>query len=55
MTIQRAEINQYYFVRKPHGIPTTLGSQFSFLEKIEQEQPLFFIDVAQEFTREEEY
>lgn len=55
MTIQRVETADYYFVRKPHGIPTTFGSQFSFLEEIEQSKPLFFTELSKEFTKEEEF
>lgn len=55
MTIQFTETDKYYFVRKPHGIPTTFGSQFSFVEKIVSENPPFFAPLAQHFSAEEEY
>lgn len=55
MSIQRTENDTFYFVRKPYGIPTTFGSQFSFLEQIEQEKPVFLDSLKQYFTREEEY
>lgn len=55
MTIQYTESDKYYFVRKPHGIPTTFGSQFSFVEKIVAWNPPFFASLTQHFSAEEEY
>jgi 23S rRNA-/tRNA-specific pseudouridylate synthase len=53
--MQYIENDQYYFVRKPHGIPTTFGSQFSFLEQLEQERDSFFEQQSKEFNKAEEY
>lgn len=50
----RYEDEYLYYVRKPHGIPTVYGSQFSFLEKLEQERPLFFTRLADVWTSQEE-
>lgn len=55
MTIQFTETDKYYFVRKPHGIPTTFGSQFSYVEKIASENPPFFASLTQHFSADEEY
>ncbi len=55
MTIKRTETDKYYFVRKPHGIPTTFGSQFSYVEKIVSENPPFFGSLTQQFNAEDEY
>ena len=55
MTIQFTETDKYYFVRKPHGIPTTFGSQFSYVEKIVSENPPFFASLTQHFSADEEY
>jgi 23S rRNA-/tRNA-specific pseudouridylate synthase len=51
----RYETPEYYFVRKPHGIPSTFGEQYSFLEQIAQEKPPFFAALQQHFSKEQEY
>ena len=48
------EDDSCYYIRKPHGIPTTVGSQFSFIEQLEREQPECFHALTQERTQEEE-
>jgi 23S rRNA-/tRNA-specific pseudouridylate synthase len=51
----RYETLEYYFVWKPHDIPSTFGAQYSFLEQIVAEQPSFFAALQQHFSKEEEY
>jgi hypothetical protein len=53
--VQRTENNEYCFVRKPHGIPSTFGSQFSILDELVREEPSFFASQMQQFTAAEEY
>lgn len=48
------EDERFYYVRKPHGIPTVYGAQFSFLETLEQERPSFFTALADVRTSQEE-
>lgn len=55
LPLKRYEDEKFYYVRKPHGIPTTFGSQFSFLEEIQQQSPEFFVKLAEVRTREEEW
>lgn len=52
--IIRYEDEHFYYARKPYGIPTTFGSQFSFLELLDQQRPAFFVQLADVRTREEE-
>src|SRR4051812_39234998 len=52
--IKRYEDEKLYYVRKPHGIPTTFGSQFSFLEEIQKQHPTFFTALSEHRTREQE-
>ena len=52
--MNRYEDECYYYVRKPCGIPTTVGSQFSFIEQIEKERPSFFQELTRVWKQEEE-
>lgn|GEM_PF-3670247 len=52
--IRRYEDDYMYYARKPHGIPTTFGSQFSFLEALQNERSPFFVQLADVRTFEEE-
>ena len=54
-TMIRYEDENYYFVWKPHGIPTTFGMQECFLEHIVHEKPPFFAALQHHFTKEQEY
>ncbi len=53
--IHRYEDELYYFVWKPHRIPTTRGNERSFLDILQESKPSFFYEQAKIFTREEEY
>lgn len=53
-SMKRYEDDYFYYVRKPHGIPTTFGSQFSFLETLQARRPVFFIELEKLWSREEE-
>lgn len=51
---RRYEDEKFYYVRKPQGIPTTFGSQFSFMEQLESERHPFLVELMKARTREEE-
>lgn len=53
-TISRYEDSRFYYVWKPHGMPTTFGTQFSFLEKIDQKNPLFMQQLREQWTWQDE-
>lgn len=43
-----------YLARKPYGMPTTWGNQFSFLDAVEYDKPAFF-PAVEKFGKEDEY
>ncbi|MEI7477729.1 MAG: pseudouridine synthase [bacterium] len=51
----RYEDAHYYYVWKPHDIPTTYGNEYSFLERIVDEQPSFFRRLQEIFNEKQEY
>lgn len=53
--IHRYEDELYYFVWKPHRLPTTRGNERSFLDILQESKPSFFCEQEKLFTREEEY
>ncbi len=53
--MKRYEDDYLYYVRKPHGMPTTFGSQFSFLETLQARRPTFFMELEKIWSREEEF
>ncbi len=53
--IHRYEDELYYFVWKPHRLPTTRGNECSFLDILQESKPSFFLEQEKQFTREEEY
>lgn len=52
--MKRYEDDYYYYIRKPHGIPTTFGSQFSFIEQLAVERPSFLVELERVRSRQEE-
>lgn len=52
--LQRYEDEKFYYLRKPQGMPTTFGSQFSCMEQLENERPAFLVELAKARSAEEE-
>lgn len=52
--MKRYEDDYLYYIRKPHGKPTTFGSQFSFVEELPYLCPELYALLVKEWTREEE-
>ena len=53
--MKRYEDTKFFYARKPHGMPTTVGSQFSFLEQIEKEKSPEFQQLQRFRKKEEEW
>jgi hypothetical protein len=53
--IKRTEDSLVYYVWKPHGIPSTFGKEYSFLEVLMDKPPPFFVALMDEFSRDEEF
>ncbi len=52
--MKRYEDDFLYYIRKPHGKPTTFGSQFSFIEELPYLCPELYARLEKHRTREEE-
>ncbi len=53
--IKWTEDERAYYVWKPSGVPSTFGKEYSFLEELMDKRPPFFVQLMDEFSRDEEF